>query len=176
MSKLAPATKMLAAVIARLDPYWKMEAFNMLAVPGMALFFTKGAVGWVTLVPMLATVLLLGIGAAYWRTKVRQMRRVQLEQSKVLRWIDRLQWPSLILTLLGCVVMALGWLVPGLARGTPDRVAATVLAVLAALEYVNYYHRQLQHFDNRADFRRMLAGKGFRPSWMARDLAAFRRN
>jgi hypothetical protein len=43
--------------------------------------------------------------------------------------------------------------------------------VLAVLEYVNYYHRQLQHFDNKADFRRMLAGKGFRQSWMARDLA-----
>jgi hypothetical protein len=53
-----------------------------------------------------------------------------------------------------------------------DRIAATACAVLAALEYVNYYHRQLQHFDNWADFKRLIAGKGFRKSWMARDLDA----
>ncbi len=175
MSKAASAPKSLARIVARLEPYWKMEAANMVGVPAMAGFFTKGQIGWVSLVPLLATVLLLGIGAVYWRAKVRQMRRVQIDQTKVLGWIDRLQWPSLILTALGGTAAALGWLVPGLTRGTPDRIAATVLAVLAGLEYVNYYHRQLQHFDNRADFRRMLAGKGFRTSWLARDLAMLRR-
>ena len=175
MSKSAPPTKTHAAVIARLDPYWKIEAVNIVAVPGTALFLTMGQIGWVTLVPMLAAALLLGIGAAYWRFKVRHLRRVQPDQGKVLHWIAWLQWPSLFLTLLGCLAMALGWLVPGQARGTPDRVAATVLAVLAALEYVNYYHRQLQHFDNLSDFRRMVAGKGFRQSWLARDLAALRK-
>jgi hypothetical protein len=53
-----------------------------------------------------------------------------------------------------------------------DQIAATACAALAALEYVNYYHRQLQHFDSWADFKRLLAGKGFRKSWMARDLEA----
>ena len=61
------------------------------------------------------------------------------------------------------------------ARGLADRVAATGCATLAVLEYVNYYHRQLQHFDNKADFKRMLAGKGFRQSWLARDLSELRR-
>ena len=163
-----------AALIARLDPYWKMEAANIAAVPGMVIVFTKGEIGWISLPPMLATCMLLAIGAIYWRSKVRQLRQVQADHNAVLRWINRLQRPSLILTVIGAAAAALAWLVPGLARGTPDRIAASVLAVLAGLEYINYYHRQLQHFDNAADFRRMLAGKGFRPSWMARDLAAWR--
>ena len=54
--------------------------------------------------------------------------------------------------------------------GLADRNVATACAVLAVLEYVNYYHRQLQHFDSREDFRRLLTGKGFRKSWLARDL------
>jgi hypothetical protein len=49
-----------------------------------------------------------------------------------------------------------------------------VLTVLAMLEYINYYHRQLQHFDNAADLKRLLSGKGFKRSHMARELAAFR--
>ena len=67
-----------------------------------------------------------------------------------------------------------GWIDSDLTIGTADRWAAAACATMAVLEYVNYYHRQIQHFDNKADFRRMLAGKGFRQSWMARDLAAVR--
>lgn len=54
-------------------------------------------------------------------------------------------------------------------------IAAAVCTALAALEFVNYYKVQLQHFDHAADFRRLLQGRGFRRAHMARDLAAFRR-
>ena len=163
-----------ADLIKRLDPYWKMEAANMAGIPLICLILTRGKIGWVTLVPMLAAVLLLGIGAAYWRFKVKLLKR-ERPDSNVLRRIEHLRWPSLGLTLLGGLVAILGWAAPALTIGLADRIAATVLAVLAALEYVNYYHRQLQHFDNLTDFRRMLAGKGFRQSWLARDLAALRK-
>ena len=53
--------------------------------------------------------------------------------------------------------------------------AVLVVTILGVLEYVNYYHVQLQHFDNMADWRRLLAGRGFRPAHMARDLATWRR-
>ncbi|MEN9392769.1 MAG: hypothetical protein RLZZ104_1112, partial [Pseudomonadota bacterium] len=69
----------------------------------------------------------------------------------------------------------LGWLVPSWSAGLADRNIATGCAVLAVLEYINYYHRQLQHFDNGEDFQRLLAGKGFRKSWMARDIEALNR-
>ncbi|MDQ3080564.1 MAG: hypothetical protein M3R03_11290 [Pseudomonadota bacterium] len=58
---------------------------------------------------------------------------------------------------------------------TAGVIAAELLTLLAGLEYVNYYHRQLQHFDNLADLKRLFSGRGFKPSHMARSLAA-RRN
>lgn len=163
-----------ADILARLEPYWKMEAGNIIGVPLIVLVLTKAQIGWVTLVPLAATMFLLGIGAVYWRMKVRQLRGEAANEDQVLTWLTRLQVPSLLLTLAGITVAALGWIAPHFSTGQPDRIAASACALLAALEYVNYYHRQVQHFDNKADFKRMLAGKGFRPSWMARDLAAWR--
>ena len=57
---------------------------------------------------------------------------------------------------------------------TWTNIVAIVLTTLAALEYVNYYHVQLQHFDNGADVRKLLRGAGFRQAHMARDLALYR--
>lgn len=54
-------------------------------------------------------------------------------------------------------------------------IGAAILTLLAALEYVNYYHRQLQHFDRSSDFKRLITGGGFRRSHMARNLTAYRR-
>ncbi len=164
--------KSKAAVLARLAPYWKIEAANIVGLPFVIVVLSRGKIGWVTLVPMLAMVLLLAIGAVYWRMKVQQLRGEPHDTEPVLQRIASLRKPTLALTLIGCVVAALGWFEPTWTRGLSDRFAATGCAVLAALEYVNYYHRQLQHFDNLADFRRLLAGKGFRRSWLARDLAA----
>jgi hypothetical protein len=53
-------------------------------------------------------------------------------------------------------------------------IAALACSALGSLEYVNYYRVQLQHFDNLADFKRLLGGRGFRKAHLARDLAAFR--
>ena len=164
-----------ADLLARLEPYWKMEAANALALPLLAIYLSGGQLSWVSLVPMAAMILLLVIGALYWRGKVRQLKGGPQNWAGLLRTLARLQMPALGLTLAGCATAAAGWIVSDLAIGKPDRLVATGCAILAVLEYVNYYHRQLQHFDNKADFRRMLAGKGFRPSWMARDLAALRK-
>lgn len=163
-----------ADLLARLEPYWKMEAANVIALPALAIYLSGGQLSWVSLVPMAAMALLLIIGALYWRGKVRQLKGEAQNWSGLLGILARLQLPALLLTLAGAAAAAAAWSVSGLAIGTADRWAATACAILAVLEYVNYYHRQLQHFDNKADFRRMLAGKGFRQSWMARDLAAIR--
>ena len=66
------------------------------------------------------------------------------------------------------------WVFPQISVSLGDRIAATVCGLLAALEYINYYHRQLQHFDNAADFKRLMSGRGFRRSQMAADLERFR--
>ena len=162
--------KTRADLLKRLDPYWKMEAANAVIVPLFVLWITGGQIGWVAAVPLAATVLLLVIGALYWRGKVRQLRGEGAGFPALLRRIAAWRRPALVLTLAGCAAAVVGWLVPGWAVGPADRYAATGCAILAGLEYVNYYHRQLQHFDNLADFRRLLAGQGFRKSWLARDL------
>lgn len=163
-------SKTRTQLLKRLDPYWKMEAGNVVAIPAAVFLLSSGKLGWVTLLPLAAVVLLLVIGALYWRGKVQQLRGEPGDFPGMLRWIARLHMPALVLTLAGCAAALVGWMRPEWSAGSADRYAATACAILAVLEYVNYYHRQLQHFDNREDFRRMLAGKGFRKSWMARDL------
>jgi ferric-dicitrate binding protein FerR (iron transport regulator) len=53
-------------------------------------------------------------------------------------------------------------------------IAAAGLSVLALLEYVNYYHRQLQVIDNKADFQRLLSTGRFKRARLARALATYR--
>jgi hypothetical protein len=92
----------------------------------------------------------------------------------MLEKIERARAPALALTCFAVAAAIVGWIYPPATRGLADQICATAAAVLAALEYVNYYLRQLQHFDNRADFERLLSGKGLRRSQMARDLDALR--
>jgi hypothetical protein len=169
------ATKTRADLLKRLDPYWKMEAANVLFVPAFLIWLSDWRLSWITLAPMVAIMLLLVIGTLYWRGKVRQLRGDGGDFSVLLRRISSWRQPALALTLCGCVSAMLGWLVPSWSAGLADRNIATGCAVLAVLEYINYYHRQLQHFDNRDDFQRLLAGKGFRKSWLARDIEVLNR-
>jgi hypothetical protein len=152
-----------------------MEAANVLLVPAFLLWLNQWQISVITVAPMAATTLLLVIGALYWRGKVRQLRGNGGDFAGLLRTISVWQRPALVLTLMGCGMAGIGWLFPAWSTGLADRNIATGCAILAVLEYVNYYHRQLQHFDNREDFQRLLAGKGFRKSWLSRDLEALRK-
>jgi uncharacterized membrane protein len=84
------------------------------------------------------------------------------------------QFPLLIVTVLACLFAALAWGPFPFAQSLGDRIVATIAAILAALEYINYYHRQVQHFDHMSDFKRLLKGRGFRPSQMNQDLKRWR--
>ena len=129
--------------------------------------------GWISVLALVPMTALLIIGAVYWRAKVRQLQQKRYQIAPVLAKIGRLRLPVLILTILGGLVALASWIVPDLAISAADRICASIAAALAALEYVNYYHRQLQHFDNITEFKRLIFGKGFRVSQMARDLRAF---
>ena len=169
------ATKTRADLLKRLEPYWKMEAANMLLVPVFLLWLNQWQISVITVAPMAATIMLLAIGALYWRGKVRQLQGEGRDFTRLLRGISFCQRPALVLTLLSCLTALGGWLVPDWSAGLADRNIATGCAILAVLEYVNYYHLQLHHFDNQEDFQRLLAGKGFRKSWLSRDLEALRK-
>lgn len=169
---MSEAVSRQTALEKRLEPYWKMEAGNVLLIPAITLFATLGEVSWATLLGFVPVCFLLVIGAYYWRAKPRFLQANEpLEPSVEL--IAKWQWPSLILTLIAVTAAGIVWVRPELSAGLADRIAATVMAALASLAYVNYYHRQVQHFDHAADFKRLLSGKGFRKSQLRRDMERF---
>lgn len=152
-----------------------MEAGNVLLMPLILAFLARWSLSWVTLISFVPMMVLLVIGAYYWRAKLRQIEDRTYPFSRAMRVISLAQIPALVLTLIACATVIYAWLNPGAFRSAWDQGAATFAAVLAVLEYVNYYHRQLQHFDHGPDFKRLLSGNGLRPSQMARDLKTYRR-
>lgn len=154
----------------RLSGYWKMEAGNIFLITALMLWSSGGALSWgswIAIVPMAG---LLAVGAAYWREKLLQLTVADHDIVPMLRRIAGARKPLLILAIAAQCAAATLWIAPGLSHGLSDRICATVAAALALLEYVNYYHRQLQHFDHSADLKRLLAGRGFRRSQLAQDL------
>lgn len=158
---------------ARLSGYWKMEGINMMLVPAIMLWLADWQVGWVSALPLLCMISLLGIGTLYWRAKFHQLDSGR-DLRPTLKPIALLQLPMLLLTVAAVASAVIAWLQPELSLGLADRWVAALAALLGLLEYVNYYHRQLQHFDNWDDFKRLRQGRGFRVSQMARDIDAMR--
>ncbi len=164
------------AITRRLRHYWRIEAGNVVLVP----LFAWGWVVWVGGAPTVsfgvaafASSLLLVIGALYWRAV---LRRAEGNARPFQFWIPvlaKLELPSLLLTA-AAVIVAAGELAPLSRSGNRVHIATAGLAVLAVLEYVNYYRVQLQHFDHWNDWKRLLAGRGFRKAHLARDVAAWR--
>jgi uncharacterized membrane protein len=151
-----------------------MEAGNILLLPGFALFTAyrlKEPLGPAFLIAALPAVLLLAAGAAYWRSKYRLLA-LSVPAEPVVRHLARAQTVLLLLTGVGVAAALAAWLLPDFTASRVDRWAATVAAALAVLEYVNYYHVQLQHFDRITDLRRLFTGRGFRRSHLRRDIDA----
>ena len=166
-----PAGQRMAA---HLSSYWKMEASAVVLLPMIMVWLTEARLGWPTVIACAPMMLMLAIGAAYWRGKLQRIAQPDYDFKSLIQTIASLKIPALTLTVLAVLSTMTVWLVQDYAVGLPDKACATIATVLAALEYVNYYHRQLQHFDNRADFKRLLSGKGFRKSQMARDIESLK--
>ena len=158
----------------RLSGYWKMEAGNVLLMPAVLLMVARWNPSWVTIVSVIPMMGLLVIGAYYWRAKLKQLEDRSYPFDKAMRAISFGQVPALLLTLIAIVLVIYGWRNSGLFTSGWDQGVATFAVILAALEYVNYYHRQLQHFDHGPDFKRLLSGNGLRPSQMSKDLKTYR--
>jgi uncharacterized integral membrane protein len=92
-------------------------------------------------------------------------------------WIPlliRMRWPAIGLCAAAAVAVGVECVTAGPQLST-QFVAPVVLLLLAVLEYINYYHVQLQHFDHVADWRRLVSGRGFRRSHLAREIERWRR-
>jgi hypothetical protein len=151
-----------------------MEAANVVLVPALAVYFGwPGAfLEWIALaVSALAASSLLVVGAIYWFGVSRRLRG---DRSLFRRWLavaDQAERPILALIVAAAFAVAAALVMEG---WTSAVIAALVLVVLAVLEYINYYRWQLQHFDNWADFRRLLSLSGLKRAHSARELATYR--
>ena len=162
-------------VISRLSGYWKMEAGCAVALPFAGLYVLRDmgapAGPWVILSMAAASVLLL-IGAACWRMELAVATGDRALARRIRRWLAPTRGPAQALAALGLLAALMQLWADR--RWTPQAIAATAFGVLAVLEYLNYYVVQLQHFDHLADFRRLIAGKGFRRPHLAKAIARYR--
>ena len=153
-----------------------MEALNILLVPGAVLLLAPPAYTTEVIATGLAIAGCAGfllVGAVYWAAlDQRHARSDRTSLTRAMALAHRLEMPLLLITVAAALALVFtvvdrGWSWPV--------IGAAVLTLLAALEYINYYHRQLQHFDRWADFKRFMTSRRFPRAHMARDLAAYRR-
>jgi hypothetical protein len=163
-----------AALRKHLSAYWKMEAGNIVVVPAFAFLLVWRAGDWPDLAAVLAAAacsFLLLIGTAAWLLVLAGLDGQPARAEKLVAFCARAERPALLLLAAAVVasiasVATSGW--------PPRAVAAVGLTVLAALEYVNYYHWQLQNFDSAIDVKRLLAGRGLRRAHMGRAVKMYR--
>ena len=134
--------------------------------------FNEQAVGLALALACVPMCGLLILGGLYWRAKLHQLEGRRDTLNHILEQAVRWRMPLLATSLAAIVLAIMAW-TADLAASTGERWAVTIAALLAALEYVNYYHSQLQHFDHWPDFQRLISGRGFQPSQMAMDLKRF---
>jgi hypothetical protein len=154
-----------------------MEGANVVFVPFIAwLLITVVAEGQITIAviaAMLATSFLLVVGTFAWKMVVDGLEGIPKSEVQWTPWLDLARWPALILTLLA-LIATVAEAFSTLPRFSASLIGASLLCLLAILEFVNYYHVQLQHFDHAEDFQRLLSGKGFRRSHLSKSIRAYR--
>jgi hypothetical protein len=164
-----------AALIKRLTPYWKMEAANVFFLPVAAtatIMYFSDSVSLPVVLTMLSCSSLLVVGTVALRMHLEDVKGNRAFGARALPWLSLAQWPSLGLAIIGlCAAGDERW---ADGRWTASAVVATILAVLALLEYINYYVVQLQHFDHKADIKRDFSGQGFKEAHLAKALRKYR--
>lgn len=152
-----------------------MEAMNIALVPGLALFFgfPHNRLELLALgVASVSTAAFLLVGTFYWRGVERRARLGDLAAlDHALRFAGRIEFPALMLSVIAALVTCWGSWTNGWSASI---FASAALVVLSALEYINYYHWQLQIFDHAADFRRMITTRRLKRAHMGRELARMR--
>ncbi|WP_313668379.1 hypothetical protein [Sandarakinorhabdus sp.] len=163
-----------AALRKHLSSYWKMEAGNVLLVPLIvwAMVWSAGdapdaAMG----LGAAACSWLLVVGTAAWLLVLDRLDGKPAQAARLVAFCARAE--PVAVALLGAATIAATHAV--ISGGWPPRtLAAAGLSLLGWLEYVNYYHWQLQNFDSAIDAKRLAAGRGLRRAHMGRAVRAWR--
>jgi hypothetical protein len=156
------------SLVKRLSFYWKMEALNAVLIPLVAFWAVhpSGSLeNWLLIGSLVPSILLLVVGAAYWYAVHARINGNRYPMVKVVDAARIVRLPSLLLTL-----VSLGLAAFALTQRTAVAYGVVIIAALTVLEWINYYVVQLQHFDNQADFKRMISGKGFMQAHLAREI------
>jgi hypothetical protein len=96
------------------------------------------------------------------------------DANDVLPVLIAMRWPAIGFCAAAAVAVGIEWVNDGPALSVRF-VATNLLFLLAVIEYVNFYHVQIQHFDHAADWKRLVSGRGFRRSHLARAIERHRR-
>ena len=164
-----------AALVRRLSPYWKVEAANIVAVPGLAVWAvirSGNTISFSLIVAMAAACFMLLIGTFALRMQLETAKGRRPFGQRWLPWLSQGQLPALVMVVASVVGSGFQLWVDGRLSGVA--IVTVVCSLLALLEYINYYHVQLQNFDHMPDLKRFMAGGGFRESHLAKALRSFR--
>jgi hypothetical protein len=161
----------------RLATYWKIEAGNVVFLPAIAIYIvlrSGGTISVALVLSCLACSFLLVIGTIVLRMMLRKARGEAGATTARIPLLLRLRWPALALCVAAAVALGMECLDAG-PQLSAQFLAPAALLLLAVLEYINYYHIQLQHFDHAPDWKRLISGRGFRPSHLAREIERWKR-
>lgn len=157
-----------------LTKYWKMEAGNVLLIPSMgcAMLWSGGVTpDAAAIAGMAACSLLLVIGAAAWRLALAGLDGDTALAEKLTAACAWAEWPALAVLVLATALASASVIEGG---WRPNSFAAVGFTLMGWLEYVNYYHVQLQNFDSTIDLKRLQAGRGLRRAHLGRAVRAWR--
>lgn len=166
-----------AEISKRLKMYYQFELANVLFIPGTMLayaIYLGQKIGWTSIAACVPMCALLLIGGLYWLAKYKAVQGEREFLPRVMKWANTLKWPMCVLSVAATILAIAVWVISDLSPSTGDKAITSFAGIMALLEYINYYHRQLQHFDRVSDFKRLMTGKGFRPSQMSVDLKKWR--
>jgi len=161
-----------SAPIRRLTTYWKIEAGNVVCIPVVAIYIvlrSGGTISAALVLSCLACSFLLVIGTIALRMMLRKARGEADATKTQMPLLIRLRWLALGLFVASAVALGMECFDPG-PQLSAQFLAPAALLLLAVLEYINYYHVQLQHFDHASDWQRLVSGRGFRRSHLAREI------
>ena len=165
-----------SALEKRLSMYWQMEAMNVALVPAGVLICAISLgdqIRWPLLVCLAANAVLLVIGACYWRIEYLRLRG---QQEPYDTWLPRLaaaEPVAVVSTGLALICFIADVFSMGGVSGATSWLTAG-MALLALLEYINYYRWQLQYFDHLPDFRALVKRRRLKRAHMARAIKRWR--
>ena len=148
-----------------------------MVIPALAVYLvleSGGRISTALVLSGLACSFLLVIGTIVLRKMLLKARGEANAFADRIPLLLRLRWPAIALCVAAAAAIGTEWLSGGLEL-TAQCVAPAVLLLLAVLEYINYYHVQLQHFDHAPDWQRLVSGRGFRRSHLAREIERWKR-